>query len=137
MCGYCKKQYSLLKPLIDQGELQVRWVLVGYLREESPGIAAHILMGKNSEEKSERLAKHEKENSIKPLIQDHSDLVNNAVFASVGKNSAFFDEFAPYFVGTPTFLFINDQHQPQFHPGMITEEKMKAVFSHVSSSWSL
>lgn len=136
MCGYCKKQYALLQPLIAKGQLQVRWVMVGYLRPESAGIAANILMAKETDEKIQRLAKHE-QSGLKPLSPNDGSLVTTSVFASVSKNTAFFEKYATYFIGTPTFIYINDAHQPQFHPGMILEERMDSVLSHVSADWSV
>lgn len=136
LCGYCKKQYASLKPLIEKGEVQVRWVMVGYLRPESAGIAVNVLMGATNQEKIERLAKQE-QSGIESIKPDDKVFVTSGLFAAVSKNTAFFEKYSSHFIGTPTFVYINTAGQAQFHPGMIPQEQLQTVFAQVGKDWSV
>lgn len=39
-CGYCKKQYATLAPLVAKGELAVRWIMIGFSAEAASKVAA-------------------------------------------------------------------------------------------------
>jgi len=42
-CPYCRRVYDGLRPQVEFGELELRWVPVGILMETSPGKAAALL----------------------------------------------------------------------------------------------
>lgn len=47
-CPYCRKLFEELQPYIGTRDLQVRWIVVGYLTSTSQGKAAAILAAKDS-----------------------------------------------------------------------------------------
>ncbi len=46
-CPYCHKLWERLRGPVARGELQVRWIIVGYLTATSPGKAAAILQAED------------------------------------------------------------------------------------------
>ncbi len=46
-CPYCHKLWERLRGPVERGELQVRWIIVGYLTPSSFGKAAAILQAKD------------------------------------------------------------------------------------------
>lgn len=42
-CIYCHRFYQQVKPMVDAGQLQIQWVMVGFLKDSSMGRAAAIL----------------------------------------------------------------------------------------------
>jgi len=46
-CPYCHKLWERLRGPVERGELQVRWIIVGYLTSTSPGKAAAILQAED------------------------------------------------------------------------------------------
>lgn len=43
-CIYCHRLYAAAQPLVAAGKLQVRWIMVAFLKKTSPGRAAAILL---------------------------------------------------------------------------------------------
>ena len=52
-CIYCAKAFQLERPFVDNGQLTVRYVPVGFLTDSSFGKAAAILQAKNPREAME------------------------------------------------------------------------------------
>ena len=86
-CGYCNKLFTEIKPLIDRGELRVRFVMVGFLRPDSMARAADIEFDANPykalttwENMSDKTkAKDSKaSDEQKSKIQRNSSLMNEA-----------------------------------------------------------
>jgi thiol:disulfide interchange protein DsbG len=48
-CSICHIVFSMVQPMIDSGDLQVRWVPVGIMQASSVGKSAAILMGADDE----------------------------------------------------------------------------------------
>lgn len=53
-CGYCNRFYKDVIPLVKQGKVRVRFVMVGFLREDSIPKAAEILAAKDPAKALER-----------------------------------------------------------------------------------
>ena len=49
-CPYCHKVFDMLRPQVERGEVEVRWIPVGYLMLTSLGKAATMLEDKNPTE---------------------------------------------------------------------------------------
>jgi len=49
-CPYCHKVYEMLRPQVQRGEVELRWVVVGKLMATSTGKAAAILEAKDPTE---------------------------------------------------------------------------------------
>lgn len=50
-CPYCRRMHEAMKPYVDAGQIQVRHIMVGIIREASPAIAATIIGSDNPMEK--------------------------------------------------------------------------------------
>src|SRR5690606_4457408 len=46
-CPYCNRFWETARPWVDAGKVQLRHILVGVIREDSPGKAAAILSAKD------------------------------------------------------------------------------------------
>ncbi len=49
-CPYCHKVYEMLRPQVQRGEVELRWVVIGKLMETSVGKAATMLEAENPTE---------------------------------------------------------------------------------------
>ena len=49
-CPYCHKVYEMLRPHVQRGEVELRWVVIGKLMETSTGKAAAMLEAKDPTE---------------------------------------------------------------------------------------
>ncbi len=49
-CPYCHKVYEMLRPQVQRGEVELRWVVIGKLMETSVGKAAAMLEAKDPTE---------------------------------------------------------------------------------------
>ncbi|HWR87221.1 MAG TPA: thiol:disulfide interchange protein DsbG [Acidiferrobacterales bacterium] len=49
-CPYCHKVYEMLRPQVQRGEVELRWVVIGKLMATSPGKAAAMLEAKDPTE---------------------------------------------------------------------------------------
>jgi thiol:disulfide interchange protein DsbG len=58
-CSICHMVFSMVQPMIDSGDLQVRWVPVGIMQMSSVGKAAAIMMGENDQARIDLLKQDE------------------------------------------------------------------------------
>ena len=56
-CPYCHKVYEMLRPPVQRGEVELRWVVIGKLMETSVGKAASML---EAEDPTEALHRNER-----------------------------------------------------------------------------
>lgn len=136
-CIFCHKLYTAVFPLIDKGDLQVRWIPAGFLKPSSKGKAAALLNAKTDKEASALLRKDElnfntrqEEGGLKALSKN-SD--NAKDFKHVQYNTDFFSKFG--FQGTPTMLYKDSSGKPQFFPGYVAGAQLKALVNKMGSSW--
>lgn len=54
-CPYCQRMHEMMRPYIESGEVQLRHIMVGIIREASPAIAATII---GSDNPMEQLLEH-------------------------------------------------------------------------------
>ncbi|PCH57731.1 MAG: hypothetical protein COC15_00440 [Legionellales bacterium] len=141
-CIFCHRLYDRVQSLIKKGELQVRWILVGFLKPSSAGISAHILSGKTAQEKVKLLAQNEKEfqdnseqGGITPLDEKKSDILTASIFANVKKNTNFFMKHAKSFIGTPTTLYRTKDGSPTFQKGALPGKLLDDAIADMSSNW--
>ncbi|MFP1528097.1 thiol:disulfide interchange protein DsbG [Escherichia coli] len=59
-CPYCKQFWQQARPWVDSGKVQLRTLLVGVIKPESPATAAAILASKDPQEKPGK--------NMKPLV---------------------------------------------------------------------
>lgn len=113
-CSYCHLIYKDLNKYVNNGKLQIRWIPVGFLRQNSSGKAAAILAGKDQAEMLKNLVLDEtkfnmqkEQGGIKELklSSDKNNLVNANAFKKVKENNEFFSKYN--LGGTPAIFFID------------------------------
>lgn len=110
-CPYCHKFWEAARPWVDTGKVQLRHVLVGVIREDSPAKAAAILSARDP---SAALLQNEhqfEQGGIKPVATISPELAgklnaNQELMIKLG------------FQGTPGILFQDAQGQVQRRSGM-------------------
>jgi thiol:disulfide interchange protein DsbG len=76
-CSICHMVFNLVQPMIDAGDLQVRWVPVGIMQASSVGKAAAIMIGADNDARVALLKQDENNFDLK--IQLINSLFNRAV----------------------------------------------------------
>jgi len=139
-CIYCHLLYQEIAPLIQQGQLAVRWLPVGFLHASSAGKAATLLAADSVAEQIALLKQNEtnfnmqqEEGGINALAKNNSNASISAVFDKVAKNTNFFSQMG--FSGTPTLLFKDGKGAPNFYPGFAKGPQLQALINNMSDSW--
>lgn len=117
-CPYCAMFWQESQPYLEQSRVQVRHIMVGFLRPSSEPKAATILAADNP---AEALARHE--NSFKQGGTPEDKNVNQKFVEQVRENTRFMksnDIFA-----TPTIIFKDTNGRVQQKQGMPSESLMK------------
>ncbi|WP_454686429.1 thiol:disulfide interchange protein DsbG [Agrobacterium leguminum] len=97
-CPYCNKFWQAARPWINSGKVQLRHIMVGVIRQDSPAKAAAILEARSpSEALKENELKH-KDGGIAPLQS-----VKEQTTASLDHNANLMTELG--FGGTPAIIF--------------------------------
>ncbi|MDR5904354.1 thiol:disulfide interchange protein DsbG [Franzmannia qiaohouensis] len=94
-CPFCRQLWQATRPWVDAGEVQLRHVMVGILRSDSPAQAA-VLLG--SDDPTAALDEHQRQQTdlaieAQPRAIEEQVYTNNQLFESLG------------FMATPTTLF--------------------------------
>lgn len=114
-CIYCHKFWQLTRNWVEQGKVQIHWVMVGFLKPSSPGRAAAMMAAKDgakaiADDQVGFDAAHEEGSiaELKPIphnlqvaLQQHSALMESLQFQ-----------------GTPALLFKNKAGHWEGIPGM-------------------
>jgi len=97
-CPYCHQFWTAARPWVESGKVQLRHVMVGVIRQDSPAKAAAILEAKSPEE---ALAENEHkygDGGIVPL-----ETISPAVAEKLEHNATLMTELG--FSGTPAIVF--------------------------------
>lgn len=137
-CIVCNLLYKQLKPYIEKGELQVRWIPVAFRKPDSLGKAAKFLSASNSRlaiswinENENKFDTKTESGGIKPLVKNKT---NQKFFDKAAKNTQFFGEHG--FTATPTTLYKNQQGEAAFVMGMMPGKKaMTEYLDSLGKSW--
>ena len=137
-CSFCHKQFEDLQPMVQRGDLQIRWVPVGFLKPDSAAKAAQLLKASSTQERVALLHRDEmgfndktEEGGIKPLKMDKSNPAVVQAFAAVDANNDFFARHG--FQGTPAILFINGEGQPSLVGGYVPAAQIEKFLQDVSN----
>ncbi len=110
-CPYCHKFWEAARPWVDAGKVQLRHVMVGVIREDSPAKAAAILAARDP---SAALLENERQfdrGGIKPLPN-----ISREIAGKLDANQVLMIEMG--FQGTPGILFQDAQGQVQRRSGL-------------------
>jgi thiol:disulfide interchange protein DsbG len=119
-CPYCHRFWDAARPWVDSGKVQLRHIMVGVIREDSPAKAAAILTAPNP---SAALLENEHtfdKGGIKPVAKLSPDVANK-----LDANQELMIEMG--FQGTPGILFKDDKGMLQRRSGMPQGRDMDLV----------
>ncbi len=141
-CIYCHKLYQEVFPMIDSGNLQVRWVPVGFLKESSSGKSAALIQASLTKDakaadlllrQDELDFDSQNEEGGIPVLKS-SDKDAQQAFDAVKSNTQFFSKYG--FQGTPTLIYIdNTSHEASYFPGYLGGKDFENLVSTMSGSW--
>lgn len=139
-CSYCHLLYKEFLPLINDNKLQVRWIPVGILKQDSIGKSAKLLStdAKTSvkllHEDEQKFSMQNEEGGIKPLDVNSSNLLVTSAFKKAKENTQAFADSG--LGGTPTMFFKNKKGQWQVWPSYATPAQMKKdILPIISNKW--
>jgi len=119
-CPYCHRFWDAARPWVDSGKVQLRHIMVGVIREDSPAKAAAILTAPNP---SAALLENEHnfdKGGIKPVAKLSPNVANK-----LDANQELMIEMG--FQGTPGILFKDDKGMLQRRSGMPQGQDMDLV----------
>lgn len=138
-CIYCHLFYKEVNKLdlIKNGDLQIRWLPVGFLKPSSAGMAAAMF---NSKSPVQAIVKDEnafndksEEGGLKPLDKSSTNEKVIAAFAKVNANTKFFSKYG--FGGTPTLIYKQADGEYGFIPGFLKGEQLTNLVNSLSATW--
>jgi len=118
-CPYCHRFWEAARPWVDAGKVQLRHLMVGVIREDSPGKAAAIL---SAADPSAALLANERafdKGGIKPTA------ISADVAAKLDANQVLMVEMG--FQGTPGILFQDEKGHVQRRAGMPQGNDLQVV----------
>lgn len=119
-CPYCNMFWEQARPWVKAGKVQLRHIMVGIIREDSPGKSAALLAAKEPEK---ALADHEKAGKgspLKPLKE-----IPPAIQAKLDANQALMDELE--LSATPAIFYLDDQGELQQQQGAPSPDKLVKI----------
>ncbi len=120
-CKYCHKFWEAARPWVDAGKVQLRHILVGVIRDDSPAKAAAILQ---APDRAAALMEHERKSAqggIAPAFSVSPDVrkaleAHRKLMMSLG------------FRGTPGIVVIDSQGGTKSYGGMPRDAALPEVF---------
>lgn len=119
-CPYCNRFWLAARPWIESGKVQMRHVMVGVIRQDSPAKAAAILQAGSPEEAlTENELKHA-DGGITPV-----EAIDGATATKLENNAALMKALG--FGGTPAIVFRKDDGKIDTFAGMPSEPQMEML----------
>ncbi|MDQ0457469.1 thiol:disulfide interchange protein DsbG [Rhizobium paknamense] len=119
-CPYCNRFWLAARPWIESGKVQLRHVMVGVIRQDSPAKAAAILQARSPEDALTENERKHADGGITPL-----DTVDGDTAGKLERNAALMTELG--FGGTPAIVFKTEAGKIDTFPGMPSEAQMEAL----------
>ncbi|MGP3593912.1 thiol:disulfide interchange protein DsbG [Vagococcus sp. WN89Y] len=119
-CPYCKQFWQMARPWVESGKVQLRTLLVGVIKPESPAAAAAIMSAKdpaqswNEYEKSNGKMALELPKSIPPELMKKLN-INQKIMDELGANA------------TPAIYYMNEDNVLQQEVGLPDAQKLKTI----------
>ncbi len=116
-CPYCERLYELSRPWVEAGEVQLRHIMVGILRDDSPAKAATLL---GAPDPGAALASHQHsdsgiDGSAQPREIEEQVYTNNQLFEGLG------------LMATPTTYYRNEQGRLEKVEGAPDPARLEAM----------
>ncbi|MDZ3993045.1 thiol:disulfide interchange protein DsbG [Pseudomonas sp. Teo4] len=119
-CPYCNMFWQQARPWVESGKVQLRHIMVGIIREDSPGKSAALLAAKDP---AKALAEHEKAgkgSTLKPL-----EKVPEKVQKQLEENLALMEELG--LQATPAIFYQDEQGNLQSQQGAPRPEMLGKI----------
>lgn len=119
-CPYCNMFWEQARPWVKAGKVQLRHIMVGIIREDSPGKSAALLAAKDPEK---TLAEHEKAGKGSPLkpLKD----IPVAIQAKLDANQQLMDELE--LSSTPAIFYLDEKGDLQQQQGAPSPDKLVKI----------
>lgn len=109
-CPYCNLFWEQARPWVESGKVQLRHIMVGIIRADSPGKSAALLAAKDPQQALLAHEKAGKASTLKAL-----DKVPAEVQAKLDANQALMDELG--LSATPAIFYLDEQQRLQQQQG--------------------
>jgi thiol:disulfide interchange protein DsbG len=119
-CPYCNMFWEQARPWVKAGKVQLRHIMVGIIREDSPGKSAALLAAQDPEK---TLAEHEKAGKGSPLrpLKD----IPPAIQAKLDANQQLMDELE--LSATPAIFYLDEKGDLQQQQGAPSPDKLVKI----------
>jgi thiol:disulfide interchange protein DsbG len=135
-CAYCHLLYKDISQttLVKDNKLQIRWIPVGFIKQDSSAKSAAILAAKDQDK---ALSSDELNFDMKLESGGAKPLDNNAqnkkFFDMVEKNNQFATSHG--FNATPILIYKTTDGDYSYTPGYVNSAQFASMLNNVSNSW--
>ena len=119
-CPYCTMFWEQARPWVKAGKVQLRHIMVGIIREDSPGKSAALLASKDPAKALDEHEKAGKKSTLKALKTIPAD-----VQAKLDDNMRLMDELE--LSATPAIFYLDAKGELQQQQGAPSPEKLAAI----------
>lgn len=119
-CPFCHMFWKRSRPWVKSGEVQLRHIMVGIIKQSSPGKAATIMTAENSEKVLTRNQRNYKQGGVEPM-----DSVPDSIRRKLQANLMLMKQLGIY--GTPGIVYRDEQGQVHIVQGVPARQKMDDI----------
>jgi len=119
-CPYCNMFWQQARPWVESGKVQLRHIMVGIIREDSPGKSAALLAAKDPAKALQQHEKAGKASSLKAL-----DNIPENVQKQLDSNLALMEELG--LAATPAIFYLDEQGRLQSQQGAPRPETLGKI----------
>ena len=119
-CPYCNMFWEQARPWVKSGKVQLRHIMVGIIREDSPGKSAALLAAKDPSKALEDHEKSGKGSSLKALKD-----VPPAIQAKLAANMQLMEDLE--LQATPAIFYMDDKGELQQQQGAPSPDKLVKI----------
>ena len=119
-CPYCTMFWEQARPWVKAGKVQLRHIMVGIIREDSPGKSAALLASKDPAKALDEHEKAGKKSTLKALKSIPAD-----VQAKLDDNMRLMDELE--LSATPAIFYMDDKGELQQQQGAPSPDKLAKI----------
>ena len=119
-CPYCNMFWEQARPWVDSGKVQLRHIMVGIIREDSPAKSAALLAAKDPQQALHEHEKAGKASKLKPLEKIPAD-----VQAKLDANAKLMEELDV--AATPAIFYLDAQGNLQQQQGAPSPDKLVQI----------
>lgn len=119
-CPFCHAFWKRSRPWVKSGKVQLRHIMVGIIKQSSPGKAATIMSAENSSEVLTRNQKNYERGGVEPM-----DSVPGDIRSKLQSNLMLMRQLG--IRGTPGIIYRDDQGKVQIVQGVPARKKMDDI----------